>query len=65
MTFKEDIAKVIKEKRSNITDSSIKTYVSLLSSLDKKLNGGEDIKFFSEDKKEILEFNEESSIKKI
>ena len=37
--LKELIIKKLKENRPNITDSSIKTYVSNLVSVNKKLNG--------------------------
>jgi hypothetical protein len=55
MTFRENIEHQIKEKRPNLSASSLKTYVSILFNLHKKLNPeDEDIKWFDEDEK-ILE----------
>ena len=56
MTFKDDVAKEIHEKRPKITPSSVKTYASLLTSLVRKLEADEDISFFKKDKKAILEY---------
>ena len=55
MTFREEIEQVIKHKRPNLNASSIKTYVSILFNLKKKLHpDGDDIKWFDESKS-ILE----------
>ena len=55
MTFRETIEHNLKEKRPNLSASSLKTYVSILYNLHKKLNAdGDDIKWFDEDEK-ILE----------
>lgn len=56
MTFKEEIAKAIHEKRPKITPSSVKTYSSLLSSLVRKLEGEEELSYFKKDKKATLEY---------
>ena len=45
--FKEILTKKLKEKRPNITDSSIKTYISNLISVNKKLNGKHDVDFYN------------------
>ena len=55
MTFREEIEQVIKHKRPNLNASSIKTYVSILFNLKKKLYPDEDnIKWFDKSKS-ILE----------
>ena len=55
MTFRENIENQIKEKRPNLSASSLKTYVSILFNLHKKLNpDNDDINFFDKDE-EILE----------
>ena len=52
MTFREALAENIKEKRPNLSASSLKTYVSILFNLHKKLNpDGDDMKFFEDDGK--------------
>jgi len=58
------IEDTIKENRPNISASSIKTYISILSNLWKKLNPNEntdsfDISFFTKNSKEILKHLEE------
>ena len=61
MTFRENIEKEVKEKRPNLSSSSLKTYVSILFNLHKKLDPeGDDIKFFDDDEK-ILENLKEKS----
>jgi hypothetical protein len=54
MTFRDEIAKTIKEKRPKIGESSIKTYTSLLFNLAKKMNGN-DMDFFHKNVEPILE----------
>ena len=55
MTFREEIEHDLKEKRPNLSASSLKTYVSILFNLHKKLDPeGEDMKIFDDDEK-ILE----------
>ena len=54
-TFREKIHDAIKERRPQLSASSLKTYVSILFNLHKKLEpDGDDLKFFGEDHK-ILE----------
>jgi integrase len=53
MTFREEITKVIKEKRPKIGENSIKTYTSLLFNLAKKLDGN-DMEFFHKNVETIL-----------
>jgi hypothetical protein len=58
-SLREKISEEIKHNRPNITSSSIKTYVSLLYNIHKKLNENTDdtdIEWFSKKDKEILEF---------
>ena len=54
MSFRDEIAEKLKQKRPNLTASSLKTYVSILYNLKKKLDGEDSLKFFDEDDK-ILE----------
>ena len=57
--LRKELFEELKKKRPNITDSSIKTYISCLSSLSKKLNEGKlDTSFFTQNKKEILKYLE-------
>ena len=44
--FRQFILKELKEKRPNISDSSLKTYTSNLFNINKKLNGEQDLSFF-------------------
>ena len=46
--FREIISKKLKANREKISDSSIKTYSSMLRSINKKLGGEKDIDFFKE-----------------
>jgi hypothetical protein len=52
--MKDDLCKVIKERRPNVSENTIKTYCSTLSSLYRKLDGDNGIKFFESNKKDIL-----------
>lgn len=61
MTFREIIENKIKEKRPNLNPSSLKTYVSILFNLNKKLNpGNETLDLFNDDVK-ILEILKEKT----
>ena len=44
--FRQSILKELKEKRPTISDSSLKTYASNLFSINKKLKGEQDLRFF-------------------
>ena len=55
-TFKEELIKEIKSKRPKLSENSIKTYVSSLVSINKKLNGDKTIDWFDSQAKEIIEF---------
>jgi aryl carrier-like protein len=57
--MKDDICKLIKEKRPNVSANTIKTYCSTLSSLYRKLNGQNGLKFFESNKKDILKHIDE------
>ena len=51
MTFREEIECVTTHKRPNLNQSSVKTYVSILFNLKRKLHpDGDDIKCFDESK---------------
>jgi integrase len=59
MTLKEEIEKTLKSNREKLTDNSRKTYTSLLVNLWKKLKGDdkdENLSFFTEEKKKIIEY---------
>ena len=55
MSFRDEIAGKLKEQRPNLSTSSLKTYVSILYNLKKKLDGEDNLKFFDEDE-QILDF---------
>ena len=55
-TFKEELIKEIKSTRPKLSENSIKTYVSSLVSINKKLNGNKTIDWFDSQAKEIIEF---------
>jgi len=54
--FRETLSKALKEKRQNLSASSIKTYVSSLVNLVKQMDGDYTIDFFSNKEKSILEY---------
>ena len=56
MEFRQDLAKTIKDNRPKITESSVKTYVSILFNLCKSMEGDQDIEWFSKNVKSVLEF---------
>ena len=57
--FRDIIRKTLKEKRPNLTDSSLKTYVSILASISKKLDPkNDDIDIFDKHE-EILDLLKE------
>ena len=51
----------IKENRPNLSTSSVKTYISILSNLYKKLNGEENIEWFKKEPDKILKYLEEKN----
>ena len=59
-SFKEIISKQLRANREKISDSSIKTYASMLSSINKKLGGEKDLEFFSKDTDKIINFIKEN-----
>lgn len=59
--LKESIINKLKKNRPNITESSIKTYVSNLVSINKKLNGEHNMSFY-DDYKPILNFIEKEEM---
>jgi integrase len=59
-SFREIISKQLRFNREKISDSSIKTYASMLSSINKKLGGEKDLEFFSKDTDKIINFIKEN-----
>ena len=55
-TFKEELVKEIKDKRPKLSENSIKTYISSLISINKKLDGDKNIDWFDKNSKEIIEY---------
>jgi hypothetical protein len=53
--MKDELATIIKTNRPKISDSSVKTYTSLLHTLYKKLDGDNGVDFFKTGRKKILE----------
>ena len=53
-SFREIISKHLRANRAKISDSSIKTYSSMLCSINKKLGGEKELEFFSKDKDKII-----------
>ena len=54
--MKEDISQLIRKNRPKLSDSSIKTYCSLLTNMYKKMDGKGDLKYFETHKKEIIAY---------
>ena len=55
--FKNEIKEEILKNRPNLSENSLKTYVSILSSLSKKIDkDNDDINFFKKEKDKIIEF---------
>ena len=54
--FKNQIIAVIRENRLKISDSSVSTYVSLLTNLLKKMELPQQMSSFTTNKKEILKY---------
>lgn len=59
--MKEDLIKILRERRPNISDSTLKTYASLILSLNKKVNNvGDDVlEFFTKKYKLVIDFIKE------
>jgi integrase len=57
--FRDDLTEALKKSRPNITESSVKTYVSNLVSLCKKLKGDESLEWFTKDKTAIMDYIKE------
>lgn len=52
--MEKEIGEIIKQNRPNISESSINTYISILRTLYKKLDGKDGVKFFKSNKGEII-----------
>jgi len=57
--FRETISKHLRANREKISDSSIKTYASMLGSINKKLNGQKDLDFFKNEHERIIKYIKE------
>ena len=60
-----DIKKILpdklKENRPNLSDSSLQTYISILTNIHKKLNGGNTIDWFKKEYEQIVKHLEEKN----
>ena len=54
--FKENLTNTLRENRKNLSDNSIKTYISSLISINKKLDGDKEIKWYDDNAKKIIEY---------
>ena len=54
--IKENLTNILKENRKNLSENSIKTYISRLISINKKLDGDKDIKWYDDNAKKIIEY---------
>ena len=62
-TFKEKLIKTIQTKRPKLSENSIKTYVSSLVSINRKLDGEKTPEWFDSQSKEIIEYLEKGNSK--
>ena len=58
MDFRKEISDALKKQRPNLADSSLKTYVSMLYNLHKKLNGNEKLEWFNDNEDEVMKESE-------
>ena len=63
-SFKSKLIKAIKEKKSSLSENSIRTYISNLMSINKKLKGSDSIEWFSKNHNEIIEYIKKSDASK-
>jgi len=61
--FKENLTKKLKENRKNLSDNSIKTYISSLMSINKKLDGDKTIDWYDKNAKSIIKYIETGNSK--
>jgi site-specific recombinase XerD len=54
--FKQELIKQIKQNRKNLSDNSIKTYISSLTSINKKMDGEKTLEWYDKNAKNIIEF---------
>ena len=59
-SFRQIISKHLRANREKISDSSIKTYASMLGSINKKLGGEKNLDFFSKEKDKIINYIKEN-----
>lgn len=53
--MEEELANQLKTNRPNISNSTVKTYISILRTIYKKLDGKDGIKFFENEKRKIID----------
>ena len=61
--FKENLTNKLKENRKNLSDNSIKTYISSLMSINKKLDGDKTIDWYDKNAKSIIKYIETGNAK--
>jgi integrase len=59
-SFRQNISDKLRANREKISDSSIKTYSSMLCSINKKLQGEKELEFFSKEKERIIQYIKDS-----
>ena len=59
--LKKNIEEKIKHNRPNLSISSVRTYVSILFNLNKKMDGKKDIEWFSKEHEEIMKYLEQTN----
>ena len=66
MTFREKIIEAIKTNRPKLGDSSVKTYVSILSNLHKNLQSSdENISWFNDEEHDIMNYLKENRVRPV
>ena len=59
-SFRQNISDKLRANRERISDSSIKTYSSMLCSINKKIGGEKELEFFSKEKERIIQYIKDS-----
>ena len=59
-SFRQNISDKLRANREKISDSSIKTYSSMLCSINKKIGGEKELEFFSKEKERIIKYIKDS-----
>ena len=63
-TFKSKLTKTIKNKKESLSDNSVRTYISNLMSINKKLKGDDTVEWFSKNNNDIIEYIKKSDASK-